>query len=136
MNEKIITFIKKMHVLTLGVIHENKPYLCSSFYAFNEEFGNLIIAGSHNTTHIRAALNINDVFICIALNTKTIGIIKGIQASGKFTLADDASKRIYFKRFIYAMALKPNLYSIKLEWIKYTDNSLGFGKKIEWTLEN
>ena len=37
MDEKILKFIRKMHLLSLAVLDEGKPYCASCFYAFDEE---------------------------------------------------------------------------------------------------
>ncbi|KAB0613291.1 pyridoxamine 5'-phosphate oxidase family protein [Campylobacter hyointestinalis] len=132
MDEKIIQFIKQMNLLTLGVINEGVPYLSSCFYAYDEEKNSLFIASSKDSTHIKAISNLDKVAICIALDTKIIGMIKGVQASGVISLGDIKAKTAYFKRFPYALPLNPDIYEIKLSWVKYTDNALGFGKKLYW----
>ena len=42
------------------------------------------------------------------------------------------SLRIYLERFPYAKDFPLKLWGLKLNFIKMTDNSLGFGKKIVW----
>jgi uncharacterized protein YhbP (UPF0306 family) len=43
-----------------------------------------------------------------------------------------AFKKAYLKRFPFALAAKLDLWVLQLEYVKMTDNRLGFGKKIEW----
>lgn len=132
MDEKIVKFLKKMHLLTLGVINENKPYLCSAFYAYDEENYKFIIASDANTTHIKATHLNQNVSICIALDTKIIGKIQGIQSQGIIKKATKNSKEIYYKNFPYALAYPSDMFEIDIKWIKFTDNTLGFGKKLIW----
>ena len=131
MDEKIIKFIKKMHLLSLAVTSENEPYAASCFYAFDENNSSFIVAGSDYTTHVRAALG-GVVSGTVALDTKVIGRIEGLQFKGEFMRASELEEKIYFKRFPYALPMKPQIFSVKLSWIKFTSNTLGFGKKIIW----
>lgn len=132
MDKKIINFLQKMHLLTLGVISENKPYLCSCFYAYDEKNIKFIISSDEKTTHIKA-INLNqNVSVCIALDTKIVGKIQGIQALGTIKKASSESKIIYYKKFPYAIAYPSNFFEINLTWLKFTDNTLGFGKKLIW----
>lgn len=132
MNEKIIKFLHKMHLLTLGVINKNEPYLCSAFYAYDEKNNKLIIASDEKTAHIKATNLNQNVSICIALDTKIIGKIQGIQSKGIIKKATKDSKEIYYKKFPYALAYPSDMFEIDIKWIKFTDNTLGFGKKIIW----
>ena len=42
------------------------------------------------------------------------------------------STELYLDRFPFAKDLPINLWILKLTYIKMTDNSLGFGKKLIW----
>jgi len=41
-------------------------------------------------------------------------------------------RKAYLKRFPFALALKLDLWILHIDYIKMTDNRLGFGKKLEW----
>ena len=43
---------------------------------------------------------------------------------------DDNIKKKYLKRFPYARLMETTLWTLKLSFVKYTDNRLGFGKKL------
>ena len=45
------------------------------------------------------------------------------------------SRNTYLKRFPYAIAAKLDLWVLELEYVKMTDNRLGFGTKLEWRRE-
>ena len=68
----------------------------------------------------------------VHLETDVIGKIQGVQFKGKMLESRDVRK-VYLKRFPYALALNPTLWSIEVSSFKMTDNRLGFGKKIIWT---
>jgi len=46
-----------------------------------------------------------------------------------------ASRIAYLKRFPYAIAAKLDLWVLELDFVKMTDNRLGFGTKLEWRRE-
>lgn len=134
MDEKIAKFIESQHILTLGVNGENGAYLCSCFYAFLKP-NLIIVAFGDDSYHSRVIQSDSRVFINIALDTKIVGKIQGLQASGIISLADNQiDKKTYTSRFAYAKLMSLNLYKIELKWLKFTDNTLGFGKKIELNL--
>ena len=73
----------------------------------------------------------------IALETWRVGRIRGIQFTGTVTepAGDDLirARKIYLRRFPYAALAEVHLWVIGLDYIKLTDNRLGFGKKIIWS---
>lgn len=135
MDERILKFITKMHLLSLAVISDAKPYAASCFYAFDSQNLSLVVAGEDKTTHIKALEICDEVAGTIALDTKIVGKIEGVQFRGVMGRASEDERRVYFKRFPYALAMNPQIYAINLKWIKFTHNALGFGKKIEWIKE-
>lgn len=132
MSEKFDKFLKKMHLLSLAVLHENTPYSCSCFYAYDENLKIFVVACDSETTHIKAILANSGVSGTVALDTKIVGKIKGVQFKGVMKKANENESEIYFDKFPFAKAIKPELWSIEILWIKFTDNTLGFGKKIIW----
>lgn len=132
--EKIIEFIDKHHLLSLASTYEDKPYCANCFYAFSQKTMRFIIASSDDTKHMKQ-LSINPSFAgTIALETKEIGKIIGIQFTGVIEKANLKEKALYLKTYPYALALNPTLWSLHVKYIKLTDNRLGFGKKFEINL--
>lgn len=130
-NEKITDFIDEHHLLSLCVIHNNMPYCASCFYAFDKENLSLIIASNPKTIHIKSLNQSNNIIAgTIALDTKIVSKIKGIQLKGEVSKATKSQHILYLNRFKYATLLMPTLWQIRIDWIKFTDNKLGFGKKI------
>ncbi|MFT5836096.1 MAG: hypothetical protein ACI9RG_000990 [Sulfurimonas sp.] len=129
--EKIVNFINKHHVLSLATSCNAELSVCNLFYAFDENEVSFIVASSEGTTHIEHILQNQNIAGSIVLETKTIGKIQGLQFRGKFSLLEEQIlKKLYFKTFPYALAMNPKLWQIKIDYLKMTDNNLGFGKKI------
>ena len=135
-DQRIIQFIKKHHVLTLATSYVNIPYCANCFYVYSEEDNMLIFTSDFETKHIRDILNQNIVAGSIVLETNVIGKIQGVQLQGKISEATgDMLKKArskYLKRFPVAMLMKTNLWTVELTFLKFTDNRLGFGKKLIW----
>ena len=131
--EKIDSFLAKHHLLSLATIGEGDLSVCNLFYAYDKTKHTFVVASSDDTTHIQNIFINSSVAGSVAFETKVVGKIQGIQFRGEFSLLEDkALNALYFKSFPYALAMKPKLWSIKINYFKMTDNTLGFGKKIIW----
>ncbi len=133
---QIVKFIKEHHVLTLATSVDNQPWCCNCFYAFIEKEVAFVFTSDHNTRHIGDVLKNNKFAASIVLETKIVGKIRGLQLSGFVELAENevlhAAKMAYLKRFPYAAIMKTTFWILRPNYMKMTDNRLGFGKKLLW----
>lgn len=135
MDEKIRKFISKHHLLSLATFGESL-WCCSAFYAFDKDTAVFIIASDEQTIHMQNTKMNMRIAGTIAQETKIVGKIQGIQFSGEIqAVENEFEKGLYLKRFPYAVAMNPTLWMIKVETMKMTDNTLGFGKKLMWKRE-
>jgi uncharacterized protein YhbP (UPF0306 family) len=72
------------------------------------------------------------VAIGITLETRIVGKVQGAQICGTAKRGDDKDKATYIKRFPYAAVAPLNIWTVEPSFIKLTDNTLGFGKKLIW----
>ena len=128
----ITTFIQKHHLLSLCTCNKTIPYCASCFYAFDAKNATFILATDAKTRHGSEAIANAHVAGTIALETKIVGKIQGVQFTGIFRQATKEESTLYFKRFPYALAMSPTLWGIEIDYLKFTDNTLGFGKKLEF----
>jgi uncharacterized protein YhbP (UPF0306 family) len=131
-DKKIVDFIQEHHVLSCSFFHKDISHSASCFYLFMENPPRFIVASSEKTLHVNLVLKNPIVSGTIHLETKIIGKIQGIQYKGAWNKASIEERKDYLKRYPYALALNPELWRIDIEYIKFTDNTLGFGKKIEF----
>ncbi|MCG8411766.1 MAG: pyridoxamine 5'-phosphate oxidase family protein [Bacteroidales bacterium] len=135
-DKRIIDFINKHHVLTLATTHKEIPYCANCFYVYFPEKNMLVFTSDNKTKHAKDAANQNIVAGSIVLETNVVGKIQGVQFQGKmFEPKEELLKEVktqYLKRFPVAMLMKTNLWVIELSFVKFTDNRLGFGKKLIW----
>ncbi len=134
--DRIIKFIKKHHLLTLATVDKDGTWCCSCFYAYLPEENIFIITSDNSTKHINNLSYSDKVSGTIALETKIIGLIRGIQFAGEIKKLEGSelktAEKAYLKRFPVARLMETNLWSISPNFIKMTDNRLGFGKKLIW----
>ncbi len=138
-DKRIVDFLHSHHVLTLATVHDNRPWCSQCFYAYVDHLYGLVFTSDKTTRHITEALAQPDVAGSIALETKTIGKIQGIQLEGRLVEAEGdllkEVKMVYLKRFPFAILATTQLWFLELYTIKMTDNRLGFGKKLYWKRE-
>ena len=136
LGKSIIKFIRQHHVLSLSTSVNNVPWSCSCFYAFMEDEIALVFTSGFETRHVSEAKQNKQVSGIIVLETKIIGKIKGIQFSGRIELAEgnllEKAKKAYLKRFPFAALMDTTLWIVYIDYLKMTDNNLGFGKKLIW----
>ena len=135
-DKKIITFLKKHHVLTLATAVNNIPWCANCFYAFDADLVQLIFTSDDDTRHAKEALQNSIVSGSVVLETNVIGKIQGIQFQGIIMKAEGEvlknAKQQYLHRFPIATLMNTNLWVLEINHIKMTDNRLGFGKKLIW----
>jgi len=135
-DKRILSFIRRHHLMTLATQAEGKPWTASCFYAFLPEQVLFVFTTDPDTLHGRQMLASGDVAVNIALETRIIGKIQGLQMGGKaFILEDEMlkeGKKAYLLRFPVAAIMDTLLWGFRPEVIKFTDNKLGFGKKLYW----
>ena len=133
-DKRIVDFIKRHHVLTLATVSsEGEPYCAACFYAYDKERNRLIFTSDDATRHAQQMLQNAKVAIGITLETRIVGKVQGAQVCGIAERGDDEDKRVYIKRFPYAAMAPLNIWAVEPTFIKLTDNTLGFGKKLIWS---
>lgn len=135
-DKSIVKFIKRHHVMTLATSAENTPYCANAFYSYDEERNLFIFTSDTTTRHSREMMQNTNVAVSIVLETRIVGRVQGLQMTGRVERADDAARRKYISRFPYAALADLTLWAISPEYIKLTDNTLGFGNKLIWSTEN
>ena len=132
-DKRIEGFIAEHHVLTLATATPNgEPYCCNAFYAYDKASGAFIFTTDLSTHHGKMMAENERVAASILLETRTVGKIQGLQITGKVKPAIDGDKMRYIKDFPYAVVADISLWRLEAEMMKFTDNRLGFGKKLIW----
>jgi len=135
-DQQIIHFLNEHHLLTLATTQNNKPYCCNLFYVYDQLNNHLIFSTEIKTKHAQDFICNTNVAGSIALETREVSKIQGVQLLG--TIQELKGERLkiakekYIKAFSYAANMDIHLWAMPLIFIKMTHNKLGFGKKLIW----
>jgi uncharacterized protein len=136
--ESILEFIDEHHIFTLAVSTENGSWCSTCFFVYLREQNVFVFTSDPKTRHIREVVKNNDYRVsgAIALETKMVGKIRGIQFSGIMNKLYGEelkqARQAYLKTFPVARFSRLYLWGLTPGFIKMTDNRLGFGKKLIW----
>ncbi|MEN8116269.1 MAG: pyridoxamine 5'-phosphate oxidase family protein [Bacteroidota bacterium] len=134
--KRIVDFINEHHVLTLATSNENNPWCANCFYTYLEDENCFVYTSDNDTKHVGDVLQNAKVAGSVVLETNIVGKIRGIQFRGTMQKPNaelhKKAKKAYLKKFPYAALMKTSLWVLQLNYIKMTDNRLGFGKKLIW----
>lgn len=135
-DKRIKDFFRKHHVLTIATSVDAEPWCANCFYVYLEDENALVFTSDADTRHGKDFLKNSLVAGSVVLETSIIGKIQGIQFQGLVSEPEgkllDTSKSAYLRRFPVAALMNTRLWVVKLNYIKMTDNRLGFGKKLIW----
>ncbi len=135
-DKRIVQFIKKHHVFNIAVNYHDQLWTASCFYAYWHEKKALVFLSDEDTLHVKLMTNNPLVVGTIVLETRMVGKIQGLQFKGIVSKPNEElltyAKKIYYKRFPYAIGHRSTFWLLQLNYIKFTDNRLGFGKKLFW----
>lgn len=135
-DERIAKFIAKHHVLTLATVDSSgAPYCANCFYAYDKQRNLLVFTSDCSTRHAAQMADNPCVALSIVLETRIVGRVQGLQICGTAHRADAAAERRYIARFPYAAVAPLTLWAVEPAYMKFTDNTLGFGKKLIWQAE-
>lgn len=134
--KRVLDFIAEHHIFTLATSRDNKPYTSTCFYVYLPEINLFVFTSDKTTRHIQDTEQQKSVAGAIALETSIVGKIRGIQFTGIIKELEgnelSVAQKAYIKKFPIAILAKTTLWGITPDFIKMTDNRLGFGKKIIW----
>ena len=132
--KKITDFIARHHVLTLATAtKDGVPYCAACFYAYDKRRNRIIFTTDRTTRHGQMMMANSTVACAINLETRVVGKVQGIQICGTVESGDSDDKLVYIKRFPYAAVAPLDIWVIVPDFMKLTDNTLGFGKKLIWS---
>lgn len=135
-DNRIIRFFRKHHVLTIATCNGQVPWCANCFYVYFEEENALVFTTDGDTRHGKEFVINPRVSGSVVLETMIIGKIRGIQFSGFVTEPSgermEKARLAYLRRFPVASLMETRIWLVKLTYVKMTDNRFGFGKKLIW----
>lgn len=134
----IADFIQQHKAATVCCLTETgSPYCFTCYYAFMPEQGWLVYKSGFGTQHEQCLKKQPAVSGTIVPEEIIVSTIRGIQYQGaQFAASFEQmmqANTAYYLRFPFAMAVPGNVFIIRLDWVKFTDNTISFGHKSHWS---
>ncbi|MCX6205800.1 MAG: pyridoxamine 5'-phosphate oxidase family protein [Bacteroidetes bacterium] len=137
MNEHFNSFLEENTCASFACLDaQGHPYCFTCFYAVDLKEGLLYFKSSSDSNHA-GYLKSNQFVAGTILPDKLNKLqVKGIQFEGTVLEFDDILTKSaglhYYKTNPMAVAMAGEIWTVQLNRVKYTDSTLGFGKKIIW----
>lgn len=132
----ISRYLKKQHVLSLCAGSAPDLWCANCFYLFDPQGIALWMMTEADSRHGELMQRQPEVAGTINGQPKSVMLIKGVQYRGRIRqLAGEQealARAAYCRRFPVAKKASAPLWEIRLDELKMTDNTLGFGKKWLW----
>ncbi|MNZ47508.1 YhbP family protein [Lelliottia sp.] len=129
-------WLAKQHVVTWCVHHEGELWCANAFYYYDPERVAFYVLSEDKTRHAQMTGTRAKVAGTINGQPKNVALIRGVQFQGEIRRLEgeesDSMRRQYTRRFPVALALSAPVWEIRPDELKFTDNTLGFGKKLHW----
>ena len=140
MNERIEEYLKQQSCANVCCVDTRRlPYCFSCFYAYNINDRLLYYKSSLDAHHSKIILDSPEIAGTILPDKLSKLQVKGLQFEGivlplEHPLATNAAA-FYYKKNPVAVAMPGEIWTIQINFIKFTDSRLGFGKKLTWNRE-
>lgn len=131
----ISRWLAKQHVVTRCVQQEG-TLVRQCLLSFDAQKVAFYILTEEKTRHAQMSGPQAAVAGTVNGQPKTVALIRGVQFKGEIRRLEgeesDLARKAYNRRFPVARMLSAPVWEIRLDEIKFTDNTLGFGKKMIW----
>lgn len=132
----ISRWLAKQHVVSWCVAKEGELWCANAFYVYDPQRVAFYLLSEETTRHGQMTGQQAPVAGTINGQPKTVALIRGVQFKGEICLLSgeeaEEKRALYVKRFPVARMLSAPVWELRLDELKFTDNTLGFGKKLHW----
>ena len=139
MQANVIRFLQQKHIVSFSVFADQEMWSAICFYVFDHTRQRLILLTKHETRHAGLMRKNPLVTGTVIHESTTVAKLQGVQFTGEISLLKTEEKQtaleLYYSRFPYSRVMKSPVWQIVLTEVKFTDNTLGFGKKTHWERE-
>ena len=132
----ISRWLAKQHVVTWCVASRGELWCANAFYIYDPQKVAFYLLSDDQTRHSQMTGLQANIAGTVNGQPKTVALIRGLQFTGEIRRLDEtestAPRAQYNRRFPVARLLSAPMWEICLTELKFTDNTLGFGKKLHW----
>lgn len=134
--EAISRWLGKQHVVSYCVANDHDIWCANAFYLFCPQEVAFYLLSDTQTRHGQISGERARVAGTVSGQTKNVALIRGVQFKGELRLLEGETSAFirerYNRRFPIARMMSAPVWGIRLDELKLTDNTLGFGKKFIW----
>lgn len=132
----ISRWLAKQHVVTWCVANRGELWCANAFYIYDPQKVAFYLLSEDHTRHSQMTGLQANIAGTVNGQPKTVALIRGVQFTGEIWRLEEAEsvgpRAQYNRRFPVARVLSAPMWEIRLTELKFTDNTLGFGKKLHW----
>lgn len=132
----ISRWLAKQHVVGWCVAKDGDMWCANAFYVYDAQRVAFYLLSEETTRHGQMTGTRAPVAGTVNGQPKTVALIRGVQFKGEIRLLEgeeaDEKRALYVRRFPVARMLSAPVWELRLDELKFTDNTLGFGKKLHW----
>jgi len=129
-------WLAKQHVVTWCVASQGELWCANAFYIYDAQKVAFYVMSEDQTRHSQMAGLKAQVAGTVNGQPKNVALIRGVQFAGEIRRLEEKesarARERYIRRFPVASMLSAPVWEIRLDELKFTDNTLGFGKKLHW----
>ncbi|MEW5560817.1 YhbP family protein [Enterobacter asburiae] len=129
-------WLEKQHVVSWSVAKDGNLWAASAFYLYDREKVVFWLLSEKSTRHAQMSGRRATVAGTVNGQPKNVALIRGVQFCGEIRLLEGeesaAARQRYLRRFPVARMMPAPVWEIRIDELKFTDNTLGFGKKFHW----
>ncbi|PJO77272.1 hypothetical protein GJV52_04450 [Neisseria brasiliensis] len=135
-------FLQRNHVVSIATQSSTgELWSACCFYVFDEANAQLIVLTSQTTQHGSNMAAQPRIAGTISGQPDSITKISGIQFQAQAKcLTDEAERKaavaLFYHAHPVARAMKSDVWALRLDKVKFTDNKLVFAQKTHWTRED
>lgn len=134
--QTMIDYLNRRHVVGITAQYLGEMWAASCFYAFDLTNVGLIVLTSRDTRHGQLMLKSAAVVGTISDQATNIRQIQGIQFAAQAILLDGEARKqalaLYIAKHPIARLHQTDVWRIRLDNVKFTDNTRYFGYKEIW----
>lgn len=132
----ISRWLEKHHVVSWSVARDGELWAASAFYIWDREKAAFYLLSEESTRHAQMSGRCAPVAGTVNGQPRTIAMIRGVQFRGEICMLEDnesaALRERYCRCFPVARGMTAPVWELRVNELKFTDNTLGFGKKLSW----
>lgn len=136
LQEEIFDLLRSSNVATVCIRDGDSAHAFCCFYTFEPNTTHLLFKSKVDAKHCRLLLRNPQVSGTVISSRASILNNKGIQFEGMVIPQSAAAIRAYYLKYPFAVSVQGDVYTIRIDKIKFTSTTAGVRHKLAWARNN